>query len=843
MLFQTFSLRVSALTCWQILLCWHLAAQTALKTPNQFLPHALGEQFTPHHLVTDYYEYLAANAPATVRLEKYGQTVEARPLQIAIFSSPDNMRQLEQIRLHHLSMTGLHEGTVLTNTQQPIAIVWISMSVHGNEPSGAEVGMLLAHRLAAQSDAEARRWLSNTVVIIDVTLNPDGYDRYVHWNRMVSNKMKTPVHEAREHHEPWPGGRLNHYHFDMNRDWAWATQSETRQRLAAYHRWMPHVHPDIHEQGIDEPYYFAPAAEPLHEYITDWQRSFQVTIGKNNAQKFDQNGWLYFTKEVFDLFYPSYGDTYPMFNGSIGMTYEQAGGPPAGRAVIIESGDTLTLHDRIAHHLTTCLSTIEVSSQHAKELVDNYKKFFRDAVTKPQGQYKTYIIKNTNDANKIANLCRLLDIHQIKYGRAATSTASLKGFDYVEGREKDVAAAPGDLIISAFQPKSVLVQVLFDPEAKLSDSLTYDITAWSLPFAHGLEGFATRTKIEPTAAYEYPAAPDVMLTAAPYAWCVQRRSLNDMQFLGDLLQKGVKVRYATHDFEVGTQKMEAGTLVISRGDNRQPGEGLDGWVKAAAHAHQVTLMPVFSGFMDKGKDMGSDALPIIPAVNAALVYDDDVDAIAYGQVWHFFEQELQYPITPIALNRLNRVRLGDYSTLILPDGNYSFSDAQIKNLQEWVREGGRLIASEGAMYALANREEFAVKTKESPKKEGSSATTNMYVSRERDRLSDNLPGAIVCAVTDPTHPLTYGIGKVYFSMKTSPEALELTDQATAVIQLDSNYKSYGFIGYRLKSRLKKTVIAGVQPMGNGQIVYFTDNPLFRSFWQQGKLLFTNALFF
>ncbi|MBL7825491.1 MAG: zinc carboxypeptidase, partial [Saprospiraceae bacterium] len=438
----------------------HLNAQS-VKTANEFLPHKIGEKFTPHHWLNAYFEYLAGVSPVTMKLEKYGKTNEDRPLQIAIFSSAENMARLEQIRLNNLRLAGVIDGS--GETSNPVAIVWISMSVHGNEASGSEASMLLAYDLAMQSDAKIREYLKNTVVILDPSLNPDGYDRYTHWNRGVSNLVKNTNPDAREHREPWPGGRVNHYYFDLNRDWAWATQIETQQRLSVYHRWLPHVHPDVHEQGVNDPYYFAPAAEPMHELITPWQRDFQAEIGENNARHFDNHGWLYFTKEVFDLFYPSYGDTYPTFNGAIGMTYEQAGGPRGGRAIQTDNGDTLSLNDRILHHYTTSLSTIEVSSKSAKTLVDNFKSYFQTTSSKPQGTYKSFVVRSSNDPNKVNDFCKLLDLHQIRYGRLGAGMSGVRAFDYVRGQETSVSIQPNDVVISAYQPHSVLVQALLEP--------------------------------------------------------------------------------------------------------------------------------------------------------------------------------------------------------------------------------------------------------------------------------------------------------------------------------------------------------------------------------------------
>lgn len=814
--------------------------QNTLKSPDEFFPHKRGEQFTPHHQLTAYFEYLATNAASTMRLENYGKTNEGRPLQIAVFSSPENIARLEQIRLNNLRLTGLADGQPDLNN--PVAIVWLSMSVHGNEPSGSECSPILAHRLATQSDPKIMEWLKNTVVILDPSLNPDGYDRYTHWNRMASNLQKNPRPDSREHREPWPGGRSNHYYFDLNRDWAWATQAESQQRLVVYQRWMPHVHADVHEQFIDNPYYFAPAAEPMHDYITPWQREFQTQIGENHARYFDNNGWLYFTKETFDLFYPSYGDTYPMFSGAIGMTYEQAGNASAGVTIITGFGDTLTLHDRIEHHLTTSISTIEMGSRNAADIVKNFRDYYARSAAQPQGQYKAFVIRENNDPNKVNALCKMLDRHLIRYGRVGAGLSGIKAFDYTSCRETSVSINPNDVVISAFQPKSVLVQVLFEPEPRLSDSLTYDITAWALPFAYGLEAYALKERLEPKKTCERFKAPEVKLAASPYSWCVHRRSLAEAVFLGEILQKGVKVRTATKSFELADQKFDAGAFVINRADNRNlPGE-LDMIVKAAAAKANVPLHPIFTGFAGRGSDLGSEVFQPLETPAVALVYGDDVDDNSFGHTWFFFEQEIGYPVSPVPLDKIQRVKLHEYNTLIFPHGSYNLSDVQMKTITDWVKNGGRLIAFDGGIKAFAGKEGFDLKLKEEPKKD-STAAPKPYRLREREGISDQVPGAIVKAKADNSHPLAFGLSDYYFSLKTGPEAYQMPEKAATPFYLEDSYQSFGFIGSRVKPRLKKTPIAVVQRMGEGNAVFFVDNPLFRSFWEQGKMLFANAVFF
>ena len=282
-----------------LLLFSAFSLQAQLLSPDDFLPHRLGEHFTPHHLLVDYFEHAAANSDR-IKLQPYGRTNEDRPLMVAYISTPANLARLESIRLRHLQQLGIGNGDAGA-PQDDILIVWLSHSVHGNEAAGSESSMATLYELLRPGNTAAAAWLEKTIVVIDPSINPDGYNRYSNWHRQAANKYSNPLAETREHQEPWPGGRTNHYYFDLNRDWAWQTQVESRQRIPLYKQWLPHVHVDFHEQGVDAPYYFAPAAQPYHAYMTPWQSEFQMEIGRNNMKHFDQEGWLYFTREVFDL--------------------------------------------------------------------------------------------------------------------------------------------------------------------------------------------------------------------------------------------------------------------------------------------------------------------------------------------------------------------------------------------------------------------------------------------------------------------------------------------------------------------------------------------------------------
>ena len=426
--------------------------------------------------------------------------------------------------------------------------------------------MLTLFDMVDPANAQTQVWLKNTLVVIDPCLNPDGRERYVNFYNSVKGITPDANPTSREHAEPWPGGRVNHYYFDLNRDWAWQTQKETQARLALFNQWLPQVHVDYHEQGYNAPYYFAPAAEPYHKNITTWQRDIQVIIGKNNAKYFDRNGWMYFTKQEFDLLYPSYGDTYPIYNGSIGMTYEQ-GGIGAGLAVITRSGDTLTLADRIAHHHITGLSTVETSSAYAQKLLDEFKKFFDNSRQNPPGEYKTFIIKNDN-VDKINKLGDLLTRNGIKYSFGLSEQVT--GFNYQTGKTGQYNVKPSDMVINAYQPKSVLLNVLLEPRTFMADSNTYDITAWSLPYAYGLDAYAVKESLKQVSE---KAHNNIVLAAPPgsnsrvYAYVSSWQSVNDVKLLSALLKKNIKVRYSEKAFEAGGKKFNAGSLLITRAGN------------------------------------------------------------------------------------------------------------------------------------------------------------------------------------------------------------------------------------------------------------------------------------
>jgi hypothetical protein len=808
-----------------LLLSFQLAF--AQQSPEEFLGYPLGTSFTPHHKVVEYFEHVAENSPL-VQFQKYGETFEGRPLTYAVISTEENLQNLEQIRQSHLQNAGLTEGASSSASKK--GIVWLSYNVHGNEASSTEAAMKTIFKLVTQR----QDWLQDLVVIMDPVVNPDGRDRYVNWYKQVKATPSNTSPMAVEHNEPWPGGRSNHYLFDLNRDWAWATQTETRQRLEIYNKWMPHIHVDFHEQFKNAPYYFAPAAEPLHDVITPFQKEFQKEIGLNHARYFDKEGWLYFTKESFDLLYPSYGDTYPTYMGAIGMTYEQAG--HAGLAVETDHGYVLTLVDRVQHHHTTGLSTVEIAAQNVERLNAEFSKFYDNSGKNAVN----YVL--TGHQDKLDLLKELLDRHEIEYAQA--QPAKVKGYNALEQKKRTVDVDQNSLVVSTAQPKGKMVRVLMEPSTNMADSLTYDITAWSLPYAYGLDVLSTQSSVSGLDAKDATAINNTPAPAAA-AYITGWNSMKDARFLTALLDAGIMMRFTETALENSGKKFAAGSLIITKSDNRNKRD-FDELLVRIANEHGRKLTVANTGFSTSGPDFGSSQVKIINTPRIGILRGEGISSLNYGELWYFFEQELNYPVTSIDTGYFWEVDLTKFDVIILPIGSYSniFEEKGLAQLTNWVKNGGKVIAIGDALQIFAGKEDFSLKHNEK-KETDSILKPNLvpYAQRERNEIKDLITGSIIKTKMDKTHPMAFGYEDTYLSLKLSSDSYSLLSDGYNVGYLgDSPEIVAGFVGSEAKEKIRNSLTFGVEPMGEGSLIYFVDNPLFRAFWQNGKLLFVNSIF-
>lgn len=828
-----------------LLACSLLAGAQNIKSPSEYLGYELGSQFTYHHKAVSYFKYVADNSPE-VKYVEYGVSYEGRPLAVCFVSGSANLDNLETLRINNLKKTGLMEGEA---GEEQLPFIWLSYNVHGNESVGMETAMKTIYMLATGGEKESAEWLRECVIVIDPCQNPDGRDLYTNQYRRTQPAVVNPNPDDWSHRQGWPGSRSNHYLFDLNRDWVWQTQTETLQKIKFYNSYMPHVHADFHEMGSESTFFFAPGADPWHEVITPWQHEFHKLTGIENARLFDGEERLYFTKESFDLFCPSFGDTWPLFNGAMGFTYEQGGGGVAGLAIEREAGDTLTLAKRIEGHYLATIATITTSYTNRVKLISEFNEFFSSGLTKPLFEYGSVIIKGSNDLANLASFLEQLDNNQVAYSFAGSEGKSFDGFDYLANKNGKVTIEKGDILISAFQPQSHLVKVLFEPDSKFTDSLSYDLTAWALPYVYNLEAFAVKDKIKPsTEKFSITVAENKKGNDPVYAYLVKETGFNELKMMASLYQKRVNVRYAQKSFTSGGIEYPRGSLIIARGDNKQIINDFERIVTDAANKNNVRLVVAKTGLSEKGIDLGSNYTTLNKKPEIAMAGGEGTSAGAFGELWYFFEQELEYPVTIIEADYLANARLSDYDVIFLPPGTYTKAKDK---LFEYAKQGGRIVAFERAISLFAGDKETKLyEAIELRKKEQATAEKKIksddpvllkkYENMRRETLNSRSAYSIYRVKLDDSHPFTFGLGKEWFMMKRSENYPFLAEGSNIGYILEGEPVA-GFAGSKFITEVKNSMVIGSEKMGRGEIVYITDDPFFRGYWKSGRALLGNLI--
>ncbi len=820
-----------------------------IQSPKEYLGHEIGERFTYHHQVVGYFEMVSALS-SRVKLIEYGRSYENRPLIAAILTSPVNHENLERIRLNNLLKTGLLEGKA-DGTQLPI--VWLSYNIHGNEASGTETALKALYYLVSSDSKQVMDWLDKMVIIIDPCLNPDGREKYAVWFGQATGQNINFHNESWEYQEPWPGSRVNHYLFDLNRDWAWQTQAETRQRLWFYQQWMPHVHIDFHEMGHDNPYFFGPGAKPYHKAMTDWQAEFQKILGAGLSGVFDERKELYFTAETFDLFSPAFGDTWPTFNGALGFTFEQGGGSAAGMAVITNTGDTLTLKNRVANQYASTMGTLSKVYEFREKIIVEFNRYFAEGIQRFPNDYQSYLIKGTANQNDIKALLQLLDNNQIKYYHPAQAGRNISGYDYFTRNTIQYTLLKNDIVVPVNQPHSHLVKVLFEPEAKFNDTVSYDLTAWSLPYVYNLPALAVKSKL-PVHLNSKPVIkfnPNSSNRITPYAYLVKWESFQSVKFLSGVLKNKITVRYAQYNFETGKEIFPKGSLVINLAENKNI-KGLDSIIISLANLAEVTVYNTSSGKVDKGKDLGSASYRLIKPLKIALIKGRGVSGNSAGELWYYFDKEINYPVALIDIEQFPQMNTSSYDLVILPSGNYP--PPIVEAVSAFVKNGGRVIVMERGLQAFEKIKELqfgkvTLEYREKMEKEklAEKKDPDSLLIRFEDRRKIAVGGISASSIyrlsLDNSHPFSFGIGSsVFLSKRNSSVYPYLPETAFNIGYFLPDAHISGFAGSRLKKQLSHSLAIGMEFSGKGSYIYITDSPFYRSFYHGGKLLFGNMVF-
>jgi len=865
----------------------------AIPAPEKILGYKVGQQFTRHSELERYLKTIAAAVPDRMKLVPYGKTYEDRTLYYCIISAPENLARAEEIRKQAARLAdprSLGPDEAAQIAKNTPAVAWLSYNVHGNESSSTEAAIQVIYQLVAGTDERTMKLLRNLVIILDPLVNPDGRERYVQFYRSAEGKEPNPNPDAVEQQERWPGGRSNHYLFDLNRDLAWQSQIETQARIRAYREWKPVVHVDYHEMGSESTYFFAPPTQPINETIAPLLNKWWKIYGKGNAAAFDRNGIRYFTHEEFDLFYPSYGDSWPSFNGAVGMTYEQAGGGGLARQLSEDRG-VLTLEQRAWHHFVTSLATLETTADNREARMRDFYEFHRAAIAQGrQGPMQVFYAVPGEDPEQAAELASMLQRDGIEVQRA-TQKFSLTELRDASGRavaQHDFPA--GTYVVDLAQPTGFLARALLEPEAKLPFPFFYDVVAWSLPLSVGVEGYwAGKPATVARENLQAPSLPAGGLAAPAHvsAYLFTSDTTAATRLLSRLLDEDFNCFVTIQSMKVEDREYPAGTIVVPVERNS---EKLPQRLRELATEERVNVTGVATQLADEGYDLGSNRVRYLRKPKIAVLTDSPVSSTEYGALWYLFDQRLGIKFTAVRAENLRGLDLGDYNVLIFPpDGGQGRGWGRIvdkglaSRIGEWIRGGGLVIGLEGgAILATKNRagwtsvtyrfprqadddariaeERAAQQQQQQPGAQRPPAQTERpdekqkekdlerklmkWTDRELEARKEQIPGTIMRLTLDNTHPLGFGLGTEHYVLNTQNPILELSDKGDNVAYYPKeNFKVSGYLTDEIAKKLPLTAHIIREQVGRGNVVLFARNPIFRGFWDSGIKLLTNAIFF
>ncbi len=840
---------------------------------SQLLGHNFGERISEPADISRFFEQLAQRYPDRIKLVPYGKSWQGRPLFYAVLGSASNISKLGEIEA---GMRQLANPAALSapEAKQLIASlpasVWIASSLHGNEISPADAAMALAYHLLADQSALTTQILNNTLVYIDPLQNPDGHHRFVSRYYATVGLEHSPDRLSAEQNEPWPNGRTNHYLFDMNRDWISLTQPETAARVKALQQMYPLIFVDSHEMGGDMGYYFSPEAEPYNPHIQANQRAVLNTVGQNNAKWFDQLGYHYFTREIFDAFYPGYGASWPLYYGSVSMTYEMASA--RGHHYRMQDGNILTFADGIQRNFVAFKATLESASNNATELLQNFYQYrVRASNQGEKDGIRSYLFAAERDRAGHQKLMGVLTQHGIAVEQAQ---------DAFRACGKQYQA--GSYVIRTNQPSYHLMRTLLDDtvpmdkafiakqEQRRANNLPdqiYDVTAWSLPLMYNLEMQSCNQapKVAST-----PVGPDTIIAGnvtnadGKYGFVVPWGDMAAARFLSAALQQGLTVRSSDLAFTHQNGKQyPAGTLVLSRADN--PAD-LTAKVTAFAKQSGALVEGLDSSWVTEGPNFGSFNVPTVPAVNVAMLWDEPTNPLSAGSARFVLERGINYPVTAIRPAQLRNADLSRYQVLILPAtarGGYqqALGNSGQQNLRQFVQRGGVLITLgnatswllDGDAPLLASKQEFQVSEQEKLAKESRVpgkvlAEYSEFEAMLKPYQADPawVPGFIANAKVDENHWLTAGIAPTLRSLYVGNQIyqpLRINDGRNVVnFAGPKDLLAGGFVWEENREQIAHKPLVMVQAHGRGQVIAFTQEPNFRAYVDGMHLLYINAVF-
>lgn len=846
----------------------------AIPTLEEIAGHAPGDEISTVTEALDYMDALAEAAPDRMQVTRYAESWEGRELVYGVISSAQNMARLDEIKSNMArlaSSEGLSASERSALIDETPAVVWLSYGVHGNEISSTDAGLALAyHLLAAEGDQTVDAILSNTVVVIDPMQNPDGRARFTNAFEAARGIEPFADRYTAEHDEPWPGGRFNHYLFDMNRDWFTLSQPETRGRVASMLEWHPVVVVDAHEMGGDETYFFAPAADPFNPNITEAQKEKQILIGRNHARWFDQRGYDYFTREVFDAFYPGYGDMWPTLGGAIAMTYEQ--GSARGLSYERSTGDVLTYKQGVEQHFVATLSTAEVVANNHEQFLGDFAAYRREAAADARGASDRYFVFDLSDRRwQAEQLGRKLAAQDIVVQRLGEG-AQVCGVRYSDGA----------LVVDRAQPSGKRITTLLSQETNLPEDFVdeqesrrdrglnhelYDVTAWSMPL---MEDVTSRTcgQVSLSDASRVSADDPIRaLTAsgAAFGYAVPWSDTGQAKLVLSALDAGLSGRATTEAFTVQGREFPRGSVVFPLASNDGDMATTLNTLASEIGAEYVALQ---SSWVEDGPNYGSDKFVALSMPKVAMAWGEGTSATDAGAARYVLEREIGIPVAPIRVGSLSRADLGRYDVLILPDAGWGFQGelggGGLAALSTFVKNGGVLIGFEGALGVLTSEDGGLLSARvekaysEDDEKSGSdedgtadgtlidSDETYEAMTSDPEASPDGVPGVLANVIANTDHWLSSGYEDAVALYRGSSIYRPLNEADGANVfryAAADGLVASGYLWEENRAQLAYKPFLMAQQQGSGMVIAFTQSPVTRAYLDGLNLLLVNAVLF
>ncbi|NOT52919.1 MAG: zinc carboxypeptidase [Chitinophagaceae bacterium] len=812
----------------------------SIPKPKDIIYHEVGEWHVTHDRLVNYMRAVAAAAPARIKFEIMGLTYENRPQVLLIITSPKNHQRLEEIRQQHLLLSDPAKSASVNidpaSGGMPV-VVYIGHSIHGNESSGSNAALLSAYYLAAAQGRQIDELLENVVILFDPSFNPDGLQRFSTWANQHKSKNLVSDPNSREFNEVWPGGRFNHYWFDLNRDWLPAVHVESQNRLEWFHKWKPNILTDHHEQGSNATFFFQPGVPSRVNPLTPAKnQELTAKLGKFHAAFLDRIGSLYFTKENYDDFYYGKGSTYPDINGAIGILFEQA----SSRGHLQQTNNgLLSFPFTIKNQFITALSTLEGAKALRKEFLEWQREFYKNSMSEAAASpVKGYVFGSENDKTSTSVFVQMLLKHDINVSRIRADI-SIDGQLYQNNKA---------YVVPLEQAQTKVIRAIFEKTFTYKDSLFYDITSWTLPLAFGLP-HAELNAAQLRSIYE----PELRVDGLPahiiksnYGYLIPWTDMASPAVLHAMINEGILVKTATSKFEavVGglAMKFNPGTLFVPVQSQSLSSDNLYDALRPILIKYNIQSYAVQSGASVSGIDLGSSRFVPVTKPSIAMLVGPGVNATDAGEVWHLLDQRMNIPATHLEISVFNRVDLNKYNTLIMVGGTYT--DLNKEKLKSWVQAGGTLILTEEAVSWASQNGVTDVKFKRA-KSPVDSTQKLSYTEREQIDGAQQVQGAIFGADVDLAHPLAYGYDQKTVSLfKGNRVFMEKSKNPYATpFYYGSKPLQSGWVSQQNIEAIKNSAAVVVNTVGTGRVINIADNPNFRAFWLGGSKLFMNAIFF